>query len=162
MDGAEAKYEEALEMKRHVYGADAKNTDLADSFDRLSATRERDEHALANLGVLGKLQLGDRLATSSGSLRIHVAGRSQGLRRFLSGESADRNMEMIKGVVLRATQRLQSPLSEVRDSYRQACVTALSGLKLYLKTYRAAGKSNVANCIEICIADIEGALREDA
>ena len=159
---AEDTFLEALEMMRHVYGADAKNTDLAYSFDRLSATRERDEYALANLGVLGKLQLGDRLATSSGSLRIHVAGRSQGLRRFLSGESADRNMEMIKGVVLRATQRLQSPLSEVRDSYRQACVTALSGLKLYLKTYRAAGKSNVANCIETCIADIESALGEDA
>ena len=160
LDGAETKYEEALEMKRHVYGADAKNTDLAYSYDRLSATRERDEYALANLGVLGKLQLGDRLATSSGSLRIHVAGRSQRWRRFLSWESDKKNMEMIQGVVLGATQRLSSPLLEVRDRYRQACATALSGLKLYLETYRDAGKGNVVDCIETCIADIERALRE--
>ena len=69
---------------------------------------------------------------------------------------------MIQGVVLHATQRLQSPLSEVRDSYRQACVIALSGLNLYSKTYRDAGKENAANCIETCIADIESALGEDA
>ena len=108
------------------------------------------------------MQLGDRLATSSGSLRIHVAGWSQGLRHFLSGESDDRNMEMLQGVVRHATQRLQSPLSEVRDSYRQACVIALSGLKLYSKTYRDAEKENVANRIETCIADIERVLGEDA
>ena len=68
---------------------------------------------------------------------------------------------MIQGVVLHATQRLQSPLSEVRDSYRQACVIALSGLKLYSETYRGTGEENVANCVETCIADIDRALRED-
>ena len=36
LDGAEAKYEEALEMKRHVYGADAKNTDLARTLENLT------------------------------------------------------------------------------------------------------------------------------
>ena len=143
-----------------MYGADAKNTDLAYSYDRLSATRERDEYALANLGVLGKLQLGDRLATSSGSLRIHVAGSSQGRVVFVG--TARQNREMIQGVVLGATQRLSSPLLEVRHRYRQACATALSGLKLYLETYRGAGKGNVVDCIETCIADIERALRENA